>query len=835
MFKLISKHPFNRVSVNDDYYLDYTTTKYINVYCKVNNIEKHVLCTGLTGYNDYVFKHIFNYYTGNVELELYINFERLYKLIKNGTILDIREIVKSYCRDKYIKENILSNIQEICTQDLDKELSTYYTEYNKKSPLLITFESKIELFNYQKENVSWIIKTEDKIRKGELFFNFDYEVKDKIRSIMKLDDNLFFDIYKGIFLLDKEPNEYKVTVKNISMNFKGGNLCDMMGLGKSLSIIFASIMSSKYNIKKEKDPFSYMEDGNNRYVKSRATLIFCPSQLCLQWKAEINKAMPGLNIIILDVFSTIEKNKYTYADLVNCDFVILSISFLNGKYKEHLKSIWRIDKEQYNKIIDYSIEEKSYQDFNKSPISLHNIYWERIVIDEYHQILYDNYICVFIKKLKSSFIWNVSGTPPVTNLDLFTKTINLITTEENNNLIKPLIDFFKTNLYRKNTKENVKDEVSLNNYTEEVIWLNFSKIEKCIYNHVKSHITSTNTSTYIHIMTSRLAELCCHPFSSDQYGFSEIKTFSTLEDIQKFLKSNIISMIENDKIRLVSSETELNTYERQLETSANVTMLNRIISRINESVTSLKASIDRNEHTIKYLEHLEENDVVDCLICLSIIENCCITKCGHKFCFECINGYMKSVRVGYPKCPTCRSELEDSDIYKVSEEKIIEKEEEEEEEELRNMVNMYGTKMAHIINYLKNKGNDEKIIIYSQFEIIIEKISKILTKENIENAMCIGSVARRNKATIKFNDKNSGMNILLLSSKYSSSGLDLTISEKIIMCDPIYGEKEDKRIIQEQIIGRINRINTDSKNNLKIVKFLIKDTVESENYYMFKE
>jgi len=54
-------------------------------------------------------------------------------------------------------------------------------------------------------------------------------------------------------------------------------------------------------------------------------------------------------------------------------------------------------------------------------------------------------------------------------------------------------------------------------------------------------------------------------------------------------------------------------------------------------------------------ESIHERETLECPICMDIIQKseCMVTKCGHKFCANCINQWLKN----NPECPYCRQNL----------------------------------------------------------------------------------------------------------------------------------------------------------------------------------
>ena len=68
----------------------------------------------------------------------------------------------------------------------------------------------------------------------------------------------------------------------------------------------------------------------------------------------------------------------------------------------------------------------------------------------------------------------------------------------------------------------------------------------------------------------------------------------------------------------------------------------------------------------------------------------------------------------------------------------------------------------------------------------------------------------------------------MLSSENAASGINLTKASTIIMIDPVYGKYQYRKDIEDQAIARAHRIG--QKNDITVVRFIIKDTIEEEIY-----
>lgn len=74
--------------------------------------------------------------------------------------------------------------------------------------------------------------------------------------------------------------------------------------------------------------------------------------------------------------------------------------------------------------------------------------------------------------------------------------------------------------------------------------------------------------------------------------------------------------------------------------------------------------------------------------------------------------------------------------------------------------------------------------------------------------------------------KQSDINIILLSSRNAASGINLTIANKIILLEPVYGTKEYRYNIESQAIGRADRLG--QNRPIEIYRFIIKNTIEED-------
>jgi SNF2 family DNA or RNA helicase len=598
--------------------------------------------------------------------------------------------------------------------------------------------------------------------------------------------------------------------------FYGGGLFDQVGMGKTLQII--TLINN--NISKNTDLIK------NNKLYSRATLIIIPNHLCGQWLREFEKhIIKPLNII--NLLTKRHYDKFTFYDLITADIVIVSVNyFKNCDLKEH---------DKINPL--YNV-----QNIFKTQVNIYNLYWYRVVIDEFHEI--ENLNLFFkIKYLESDFRWIISGTPFQEN---YTNTKEELLHSSFSNILDYLLkkndcinridlidldnyNYIKNHFSRNTHKKNIKI-LKLPEIVYETHWLNFTDTEQMIYN---AYLANPNNNEY----DIFLRQICCHPMISNTIReniSNKVENLSEIQDIIKKmyfsdyekLEKNYNELIEkNSKINLEieeyvkNSKTELGIYKKLKEDFNNN---NQKIIQIKKEKDGLEQTLIYYKKFLEILSDMEKIKMEQCTICLDNIKenDLGITTCGHIYCYSCIITVLKENNNSnsMTKCPICNKNLKMNNIYLIT-------------KNISNDVNMLGTKLSFIINYIKKTPTKFRII-FSQWDYLLKEVGKILALNDIKHLYCQGNVYQKDKVLQLFNEKNGDDNeykIIMLSTKSTVSGSNLTNAEEVIFLDPIYGDLQYRLNIENQAIGRVRRLGNKFKI-IKIIRILIKNTVEEKIY-----
>ena len=604
--------------------------------------------------------------------------------------------------------------------------------------------------------------------------------------------------------------------------------------------------------------YIYVVD-DNEFIKTNASIIICPNHLCDQWIQEYYSKFKNKHRMILVVTSD-QYDNLTFGDLLFADVVIISYNFLlNKRYKssQYYNLADYIDKQIGVNILGDMTNENKLDLLNSTALTFFDLfYWNRIVLDEVHEI--QNMprglvLKTIILNLKSIYRWNISGTPFANNVNSFINlmgylsdygnvnsyngytnynlyTDNMITLGLDSNIID------KCNfLFRRNTKESIKDEYSGNIIRDFIHKLKFTNQERSIYD---SYVHSNKSNYY-----NFLIKLCCHPeLNVDTKEM--IRNCKTFDEIQKCMLDYNKTLMEKEMVSYKNANDDIKHYEEAIAKldvggellEIELELLNTLRNKLNTARrqhTIHKKNYDAISRTFNYLkssiENLRSQEIdITCPICLDDIDkdSIAITKCGHKFCWDCIYETHKA-QTSYKiaseiKCPTCNSLMKNTELYLLKEcanDNTI--------TDLDNLINdIKSTKIGNIIYFLKESLKDgDKVILFSQWDEILKKIGTMLIKQKIKLVYCSGTVYQKKRAINNF-CKNKDINIILLSSRNAASGINLTQANKIILLEPIYGSKEYRYDIESQAVGRADRLG--QKRPIDIHRFIIKDTVEED-------
>jgi len=192
----------------------------------------------------------------------------------------------------------------------------------------------------------------------------------------------------------------------------GGILADDMGLGKTLTMISLILKHREEDTKKEKvrkecgeDVEDLKKPGHN-LIMSKTTLIICPASLIGQWENEVKTKCKSGQVRMLVYHGN--KRRCSAKELARYDVVITTYGTVQSEVKSVLGD--KAEKDAKKKMDDMVAAEDMTEVRGLS--ELLGVAWERIVLDEAHQIrnpksLTSQAVC----RLRAERRWCLTGTP----------------------------------------------------------------------------------------------------------------------------------------------------------------------------------------------------------------------------------------------------------------------------------------------------------------------------------------------------------------------------------------------------------------------------------------
>lgn len=120
-----------------------------------------------------------------------------------------------------------------------------------------------------------------------------------------------------------------------------------------------------------------------------------------------------------------------------------------------------------------------------------------------------------------------------------------------------------------------------------------------------------------------------------------------------------------------------------------------------------------------------------------------------------------------------------------------------------------------------------KILLFSQFTSMLERIAKRLTKEGIEHYTLTGSTSKEERIRMVGTFQTDTVPVFLISLKAGGTGLNLTAADIVIHYDPWWNVAA-----QNQATDRTHRIGQEKQ--VSVFQLIMKDTIE-ENIRMLQE
>ena len=450
---------------------------------------------------------------------------------------------------------------------------------------------------------------------------------------------------------------------------------------------------------------------------------------------------------------------------------------------------------------------------------------------------------------QADYRWYVTGTPVPLGRASLAAALNFLginLSQFNSELLREkqkscmyplehlLFDAAKRCLFWRNTKESVKGQIEIPPLVEEIHFIEFSPLEKVMYDAAKASDSPLN----------ELRKFCAIP--TEEKGKQSRSSSKKNDNLEK--RYLLYIRDTNEKINshrnlyyyhlqeIVTLNTQIEDTEAEILRHANphgaeLRLKNekRKMLRLVRERDVQKQCMINNLAALSVLSRMIENTGTTCLLCNKTIYFCDQTPCEHEFCAECINEHLETQNT----CPTCSSPLRKQSLTS----KLVSHSLSTYDKPNNDLITQFGGKLVAVGGYLQDvmrSTNKVKMIVFSQYEETLMCLTKILKRVDEESfrhqiVYCKGNITRRRKILDLFNSEEEGSpRILLLSLSHNASGTHLPIATHIILVDPVVGTEENAKALDSQAIARAHRIG--QSQSVTAVRFIVRNSVEQDDY-----
>ncbi|KAL7627639.1 hypothetical protein AAE478_001832 [Parahypoxylon ruwenzoriense] len=675
-----------------------------------------------------------------------------------------------------------------------------------------------ELLKHQKQGLVFMMKKEQPRQLSN-----DGKITDSFWQVRQGNNGqkTYYNVITGHLQRDPPPDTL------------GGILADMMGLGKTLSILSlvasslqeAETWSNLTPVQPQAPPPPKKNGNASRQFdvptpqplgltplkqNGRATLLICPLSTISNWEEQIKAHIkPGqLKYYIYHGSNRLKDPK----KLSEFDIVLTTYGSVSSEVGARNKG-------------------------RSGPYPLEEVGWFRVVLDEAHMIreqstLQFKAIC----RLQANRRWAVTGTPVQNKLDdlaALLAFLRLKPFDEKGKFTQFITAPFKVCdpeivpklriLVDSVTLRRLKDKIDLPPRTDEIVRLDFTPSERKLYDLFEKNAsdkvkvlsagrdTMVGGKTYIHILQSilRLRLISAHG--------RDLLSDEDLEVVQGMTQESAIDLDsdEEDESPALAESRAYGAFELMQETNSDlcISCQRKIGSNDGADIAS-----EREEDILGYM-----------------------TACFHLLCTNCISTWEEEVgNHGSGTCPVCQTHVR----FAYNE---IRKSKAEVEHEGHNQSRKYEGKVrtkdgyagysgphtktrALIDDLLKSKADSEtqpdeppfKSVVFSGWTTHLDLIQIALDNAGVRYTRLDGKMSRtaRTAAMDSFRD-DSSVHVILVSIMAGGLGLNLTSGNYVYVMEPQYNPAAEA-----QAVDRVHRLG--QTRPVRTVRYIMRNSIEEK-------
>ncbi|TNY22107.1 adenosinetriphosphatase [Rhodotorula diobovata] len=542
-------------------------------------------------------------------------------------------------------------------------------------------------------------------------------------------------------------------VKQEQSPFKGGFLCDEMGMGKTIQTI--SLILS---------------DWSPSHPKG-STLVLAPTVAIVQWKNEIEKFTKGFKVLIFHGTNRLSNVK----EMEKYDVVLTSYAVLESTFRREHKGFTKKGK------------------IMKEDSILHKIKWHRVILDEAHNIKdrqANTAKAAFA--LSAHYRWCLSGTPLQNRVGELYSLIRFVGASPYANYFCKRCDC--SSLHWLCNKGSCS-ECGHSSMQHTCFWMH--SVQKPIQFGGAASGPGQEAFDKLNMLLRRLMLRRTKVERADDLGLPP-RVVNIRRDYFTEEEEELYQSLFRDVKR------KFNTYADEGTVLNNYSNIFTLITRMRQMADHPDLVI--KSKTAQPIQHAAADlpqEIITCRLCLDEAEDAVKTACRHIFCRECVRQYLETAIEFKPECPVCHLPMSidlDQDAIQVDEtgrQGFLAR--------IDPTKSRTSTKIEALLEELSKTRTEDrtlKTLVFSQFTTMLDLVARRLQLSGFKFARLMGTMtptARDN--TIKHFSTDPECTVFLISLKAGGVGINLVEGSRVIILDPWWNPA-----VELQAMDRVHRI-----------------------------
>ncbi|GAA5823589.1 hypothetical protein JCM11251_000689 [Rhodosporidiobolus azoricus] len=554
--------------------------------------------------------------------------------------------------------------------------------------------------------------------------------------------------------------------------FKGGFLCDEMGMGKTIQTI--SLILS---------------DWSPTHPKG-STLVLAPTVAIMQWKSEIEKFTTGFKVLVFHGTNRLSNVK----EMEKYDVVLTSYAVLESTFRREQKGFTKKGK---------TLKEDSI---------LHKVKWHRVILDEAHNIKdRQSNTAKAAFALKAHFRWCLSGTPLQNRVGELYSLIRFVGCD-------PFAHYFCKRCDCKSLHwlcaRGPCTECG-HSAMQHVCFFNHQVLKPIQYGGATSD-EGAIAYDKLGILLKRLMLRRTKVERADDLGLpprivNVRRDYFTEEEEELYL-----SLFKDVK-------RKFNTYADEGTVLNNYSNIFTLITRMRQMADHPDLVI--KSKTAEPVQHAAADmpqEILTCRLCLDEAEDAVKTACRHIFCRECVRQYLETAVEHRPECPVCHLPMSidlDQDAIEVDEtgrQGFLSR--------IDPTKSRTSTKIEALLEELSKTRTEDhtlKTLVFSQFTSMLDLVARRLQLSGFKFVRLAGTMTPAARdATIRHFTSDPECTVFLISLKAGGVALNLVEASRAILLDPWWNPA-----VELQAMDRTHRIG--QHRPITVTRLIIENSIES--------